>query len=228
MLRPDPDDGLVNPDRDRSHEPAGQTGSHSIRDRQRLDQPEILLDLAVTDRHGLYPPVARYGALRAFKARRDAEPTHPLISGIAGARRQLPDRRSASASGALGAARLGVAAPLALTPARSAEFARVRLGERQGVGVALRCFQAEPDQTFGERDGAGDPVEHRDFRPPLEVAREVGHAGAAEHDRLGAVFGERARNLRFNPVGRRSPAPRAPAPARRRPAPGRSGRQVRI
>ena len=52
---------------------------------------------------------------------------------------------------------------------------------------------------------AGDPVEHRNAGLALEVAGEIGHAGAAKHDRLGAVLGQRPLDFLFDDA----PRPRA-------------------
>ena len=85
------------------------------------------------------------------------------------------------------------------------EIARIRLAERGRVGVPLGGPDPEARQSLGETDGAGDSVEHGDAGLALEIAREVGHAGAAEHDRFGAVFGERAQHLGLDrAAGRRA------------------------
>src|SRR6185312_4609381 len=68
------------------------------------------------------------------------------------------------------------------------EFPGIGLGARRRIGVALRGLDAEPRKALGETDRAGHAIEHRDARGLFEVAREIGHSGAAEHDRLGPVF----------------------------------------
>jgi hypothetical protein len=61
-----------------------------------------------------------------------------------------------------------------------------------GVGVPLGGSEPEPRQRLGEADDADDAAQHREARLALEIAREVGHAGAAEHDRFRPVRGQRA------------------------------------
>ena len=61
--------------------------------------------------------------------------------------------------------------------------------------VRFDVLSPNSDQALGEAHRAGDAVEHRDAGLASEVAGEVGHAGAAEHDRLGPVLGEGALDL---------------------------------
>ena len=82
------------------------------------------------------------------------------------------------------------------------ELARVRLGERRRVAVAFRCREPDPDQAFGKAHRAGHPIKHRNAGLLCQIVRKIRHAGAPEHDRLGAILCERTLDLRFDPAPR--------------------------
>jgi hypothetical protein len=75
------------------------------------------------------------------------------------------------------------------------EGTRIVLGERRGIGVALGGTQPQARNALGQRHSAGHAVENRDTNRPLEITRQVRHTGATEHDRFGAILGERAFDL---------------------------------
>ena len=70
------------------------------------------------------------------------------------------------------------------------------------VGVSLRGSQPDAYKGFSEANGAGDAIEHRRADRSLELAHEIRHAGAAEHDRLHAVFSERPLDFGFDHAAR--------------------------
>ena len=87
------------------------------------------------------------------------------------------------------------APPVASLRREALELPGIGLGEGRRICAALRCPKPNPDQALGESDRAGDPIDDRNAGLALEVAGEIGHAGAAEHDRLGAVLDERTLDL---------------------------------
>src|SRR5258708_38051321 len=70
------------------------------------------------------------------------------------------------------------------------------LGDRGRIGPNLRRRMPQPDQGFGQLDRRGDAIDDRQAVFAGERGGEVGHAGAAEHDAVGAVLGFGPGNLR--------------------------------
>ena len=63
-----------------------------------------------------------------------------------------------------------------------------RLSTRHGIGPDFRCLQAERAARLRQLDRAGDAVDDRQAVLFGQTRGEFGHAGATEHDGLGAVF----------------------------------------
>src|SRR5207253_2554860 len=68
------------------------------------------------------------------------------------------------------------------------QSATVRLGEREGELADLARLKAEAHQGLDELHGGGDALDDGRADLPGDLGREVGHAGAAEDDRVGVVL----------------------------------------
>src|SRR5438132_6428789 len=75
-----------------------------------------------------------------------------------------------------------------VTRREASQRATVRLGEREGELADLARLKAEAHQGLDELHGGGDALDDGRADLPGDLGREVGHAGAAEDDRVGVVL----------------------------------------
>ena len=74
------------------------------------------------------------------------------------------------------------------------EHSRIGLRRRKRIGTAPRGREFQPGQRFGLLHRGGDAIDHGNAEFGRELAREIGHPGATQHDCLRALV-QRQRDL---------------------------------